>query len=306
MIIEERVIKGSNRVPYQLHVNVYKPEKEVTKILHIIHGMTEHIGRYEPLARVLTKEGILVVGFDLRGHGRNDGDKNCATLGHDGWDASLEDIHILYDMIHKEYPNVPYYMLGFSLGSFLLREYLNDYSYTLDGAIIMGTGYQPSMVLSMIITVVKGEMIRVGYDYTSPLIQELSFGTYNKKFQPNRTSSDWLCSDNEQLDIYLNDELCREDPSARLFYDLLMSMKRTGNKDIYNTWNKRLPVLLISGKDDPVGDMSKAVIHVYETMKKANINVRLEIIEKARHDVLHEIESGASSKTIEIIRQFMM
>ena len=170
----------------------------------------------------------------------------------------------------------------------------------------MGTGTQPGPLLDMISVFVKSEIKKVGYDKTTDLIRSLSFGEYNKKFKPNRTSSDWLCSDNNSLDEYINDSLCKKDISSGLFYDLLMSMKRTGNTSIYNNVRKDLPVLLISGKEDPVGNMSQSVTHVYKNMIKAGmIDVRLELIDHARHDLLHEHASGASLKTIEFIKEFI-
>ena len=307
MLKEEIIFDGAVSKPNQLHAIIFKPECKPVKILHIIHGMTEHMGRYEKFAEKMTDVGIMVVGFDLRGHGKNDGDKTCASFGENGWQASLEDIHIFYELMKQQYSDLPYYMLGFSLGSFLLREYLNIYSYDrINGAIIMGTGCQPVLVLNMIMKIVEKEIRKVGYNQTTPLIQNLSFGQYNKKFKPNRTVSDWLCSDIHQLDDYISDELCRQDISAGLFYDLLSSMKRTGNKAAYTCWNKYMPVLLISGKNDPVGDMTKGIMTVYQTMKKADINhLRIEVIDKARHDLLHEEESGAAIKAIKIIKEFI-
>lgn len=307
MLKEEIIFDGAVSQAYQLHAVIFKPENKPRKVLHIIHGMTEHIGRYEKLAEKMTSEGIMVVGFDLRGHGKNDGDKRCASFGENGWQASLEDIHIFYELIKQQYSDLPYYILGFSLGSFLLREYLNIYSYDrIEGAIIMGTGCQPALVLSMIMKIVKKEIHKVGYDQTTPLIQNLSFGQYNKKFKPNRTVSDWLCSDNNQLDDYIRDRLCRQDISAGLFYDLLSSMKRTGHKTAYTYWNKQMPVLLISGKNDCVGDMTKGIVAVYKLMKKAGINhLKMELIENARHDLLHEEESGAAVKAVSIIKKFI-
>ena len=196
-------------------------------------------------------------------------------------------------------------MLGFSLGSFLLREYINQYCKDeIAGAIIMGTGSQPSWILSMIMVVVKGEINKVGYNETSPTIKKLSFGEYNKKFKPNKTDFDWLCSDENSLQDYINDPLCKKEISAGLFYDLLASMKRTSLPDAYNNVNKELPILLLSGTHDPVGNMSKGVKQVYNDMLKAGFkNVKLELFDKARHDILHE--THVSSKVYSLIKDFI-
>ena len=272
-------------------------------VLQISHGMTEHIGRYETLAEVMTEAGVAVAGFDLRGHGKNEGDKKCASFGEGGWNCALEDIHIFYELMRKEFPETKHYMLGFSLGSFLLREYLTEYANDqIDGAIIMGTGNQPAFVLSILISVIRGEIKKAGWDQTTPLVQNLSFGTYNNKFKPNRTSSDWLCADEVQLDQYIADELCRKDISAGLFADLLESMKRTGAKKSCANWRKDLPVLILSGSDDPVGNMGKGVQAFYKQLKANGLQqVRMELFFGSRHDLLHEEKSEAAARVREII-----
>lgn len=304
MIKKELNFEGSGRMPYTLHGVIWLPEnKEVKTVLQISHGMTEHIGRYETLAEVMTEAGVAVAGFDLRGHGKNEGDKKCASFGEGGWNCALEDIHIFYELMRKEFPETKHYMLGFSLGSFLLREYLTEYANDqIDGAIIMGTGNQPAFVLSILISVIRGEIKKAGWDQTTPLVQNLSFGTYNNKFKPNRTSSDWLCADEVQLDQYIADELCRKDISAGLFADLLESMKRTGAKKSCANWRKDLPVLILSGSDDPVGNMGKGVQAFYKQLKANGLQqVRMELFSGARHDLLHEEKSGAAARVREII-----
>ena len=304
MIKKELNFEGSGRMPYTLHGVIWLPEnKEVKKVLQISHGMTEHIGRYETLAEVMTEAGVAVAGFDLRGHGKNEGDKKCASFGEGGWNCALEDIHIFYELMRKEFPETKHYMLGFSLGSFLLREYLTEYANDqIDGAIIMGTGNQPAFVLSILISVIRGEIKKAGWDQTTPLVQNLSFGTYNNKFKPNRTSSDWLCADEVQLDQYIADELCRKNISAGLFADLLESMKRTGAKKSCANWRKDLPVLILSGSDDPVGNMGKGVQALYKQLKANGLQqVRMELFSGARHDLLHEEKSGAAARVREII-----
>ena len=277
-----------------LPAEIWLPEQEPKCILQITHGMTEHIGRYTELARKLTAHGIAAAGFDLRGHGRNAGDPDIASFGEGGWEASVEDMHMFFDVLAKRFPELPHYMLGFSLGSFLLREYLGRYPENIAGAVIMGTGYQPATVLSVIMAILKGQIKTAGFDGTTDLVKQLSFGNYNKKFKPNRTIADWLCSDNDRLDAYLADPLCRKNISAGLFLQLLDSMKRTGSTDSYNSWNKDTPVLLISGQDDPVGDFGKGVAAVRQRMEKAGIhNVTMQLFPNARHDLLHE-EAGAA------------
>ena len=267
-------------------------------VLQITHGMTEHMGRYEAFAQYLQSMGIAVAGFDLRGHGKNPGDAEVASFGEGGWSASIEDMRLFYALLQERFPGAPHYMLGFSLGSFLLREYLTKYPGDGDiaGAFIMGTGHQPGWLLSIMMGIVKGQIKTAGFDKTTDLVRHLSFGTYNQIFKPNRTVADWLCSDETELDKYLADPLVRKDISSGLFWELLGSMKRTGSAFAYDGWDTSLPILLISGQDDPVGDAGKGVQAIYNRMKKTGMeNVTIKLFSGARHDLLHEEKNGAEA-----------
>jgi alpha-beta hydrolase superfamily lysophospholipase len=276
---------------------LWLPDGEPRRILQITHGMTEHIGRYEALAERLTSQGIAVAGFDLRGHGHNPGNPDVASFGEAGWEASLEDMHLFFLYLSARFFGVPHDMLGFSLGSFLLREYLGRWSEGVSRSIIMGTGHQPAFVLSVMMAIVKGQIQKGGFDQTTDLVRKLSFGTYNQKFKPNRTQSDWLCADRVKLDAYLADPLCRKDISSGLFWQLLGAMKHTGSKDACMTWKKDMPVLLISGQDDPVGAGGKGVHAVKKQLDAVGMReVSLHLIPGARHILLDECDSGAADK----------
>ena len=285
---------------------IWYPMCSPTMVVQITHGMTEHIGRYEELADMLTAYGIAVAGFDLRGHGHNPGDNQCASFGEGGWNYALHDMHLFYLELESKFPNIPHFMLGFSLGSFLLRDYLSLYRDKVDGAIIMGTGHQPGAVLSMLIPVVKREIKAHGFDSSTQKIKKLSFETYNQKFAPNMTSVDWLCSDTAQRIKYRGDPLCRKTISAGLFWQLLDSMKRTGKLSSYRKWNKQMPVLLLSGQDDPVGDFGKGVQRVRQSMSRAGMkHIQLYLVPGARHDLLHEEKSGGSDEAFDILTNWL-
>ena len=194
------------------------------------------------------------------------------------------------------------------MGSFLVREYFGIYEKKdFSGTIIMGTGQQPKWILSMIMAIVKGEIKKIGFDHTNDLIRKLSFGTYNKNFAPNRTSADWLCSDEEQLDLYLADELCKKDISAGLFWQLLDSMKRTADRNTYQKWNKDMPVLLISGSDDPVGDKGKGVTSVEKSLTNGGVvNVKCKLYANGRHDILHEEKQGITQSVCQDIKEWIL
>ena len=305
MKTEQFMMVGYGKTP--LCAVIWLPEQEIKAVLQITHGMTEHMGRYETLAADLCRQGIAVTGFDLRGHGKNPGNPEIASFGEGGWEASIEDMHLFYEALQHRFPGIPHYMLGFSLGSFLLREYLGKYPDGVSGAVIAGTGHQPGWLMSIMMGIVKGECKKAGFDATTDLIKQLSFGTYNQKFKPNRTEADWLCSDAEALDHYLADPLVRKNISAGLFWELLGSMKRTGKAESYTGWNKEMPVLLLYGTEDPVGDSGKGVPRLYSLMKKAGLSaVDCQQFPGARHDIFHEESHGTAESVRHCIADWLL
>ena len=279
-------------MPYTL----WTPDEPPRAVLAILHGMTEHRGRYTALAEHLTAHGIACAAFDLRGHGEHSADADCASLGVGGWSQSLSDLDRFTSLLEVRFPQTPLFCLGFSLGSFLLREHLAESEKRYAGAVIIGTGYQPPAVLSVIGAIVGSQVRSFGYDAATPLVQKLSFDTYNAKFKPNRTASDWLCADETMLDGYIADPLCRPHISAGLFHDLLSAMKRTGEKRFPHLCHPNTPILLLSGEEDPVGDFGRGVRHVASAMKKAGAsNITCTLYPGARHDLLHEEVCGAAA-----------
>ncbi len=290
-----------------LEAVLWLPEGAPTGVLQITHGMTEHIRRWETLAEELCRHGIVTAGFDLRGHGADVVLPGIASFGEDGWEASLEDMHCLFALLEQRFPGLPHHMLGFSLGSFLLREYLGKYPEGIAGAVLVGTGQQPGALLGMLQALVKTQIRKAGRDDTTPLVRKLSFETYNNKFAPNRTAADWLCADEDQLDGYLHDPMCREQISAGLFWQLLASMKRCGAAGGCANWDKATPILLLSGEEDPVGDMGRGVAAVYNQLSKAGMrHLERKLLPDARHDLFHEESSGAAAQARALLCRWIM
>ena len=284
---------------------ICSPETLPCMVLQITHGMTGHISRFIEVAKELTLYGIVVAGFDLRGHGENPSVYDTATFGTSGWDDSVRDMHYFRMMLEERFPGLPLYMMGFSLGSFLLREYLGIYR-NPNGVILIGTGTQSPLLLSILMKILEREIGKVGFNRSSPLVKKLSFETYNRKFKSPETDADWLCSDRKQLQAYLSDPLCRGAISAGLLYQLLESMKRCSTKASYRNWDKAMPILMISGKDDPVGNMGTGVTQVMRKMKQAGLkNVQLILYPHARHDVLHEESTRTASHATDLIYRWL-
>ena len=167
--------------------------------------------------------------------------------------------------------------------------YVIDYPNSLDGLILVGTGQISNLEISLARFIANKEAKKYGEDKTSDMIRKLTFETYNKKFSPNRTPYDWLCSSNSALDKYIEDPLRGGNMSSGLFREMLWGMKYTGNIKNIIKMNQDLPILILSGSDDPVGGFSKGVNKFNGLLKKGGIeDVSLKIYPNLRHDILHE------------------
>lgn len=272
----------------KIHAIKWIPDKEIKAILQISHGVTEHIERYNQLAQYLTDKGILVVGNDHLGHGKSLG--TTMYFGPTGsWNYVVEDIHTCKKMLEEEYPTLPYFMLGFSLGSFGLRNYLIDYTPEISGAIIVGTGYNSSIEVALAKFIANSEAKKYGEENTTDKIKKLTFATYNKKFTNPKTDYDWLSLSQKNLDEYTNDPLRGQAMSSGLFRELLNGMNYTCKLKNIKLMNKDTSILFISGDKDPVGGQTKGVDKVYKLFKKSNIkDLTLKYYKDLRHDILHE------------------
>lgn len=257
-------------------------------VIQIVHGVTEHIDRYEEFANYMVNQGYIVIGNDHLGHGKSIiTDKPKMFIGELGsWNYLVKDINTLYEIITEEY-KLPTYLIGFSLGSFVSRHYLIDYNPIYKKAILVGTGIQPNIVLNILKLIVKGEVKKIGVENTSKFIRELSFGTYNKQIKDAKTDYDWLTSSEEEINKYINDPLVGKDTTGSLFYELLDGMVYTSKLSNIKKM-KELPILLLSGLDDPVGSKGNGVKKLENIYKKNNIDVSLKLYEGKRHDLFHE------------------
>ena len=273
----------------QIHAIEWIPKCGVKAILQISHGMVEHIERYDAFADYLSKRGFYVVGQDHLGHGASVTDDEKHGYFHDthGNEHVIGDIHKLRQITTSRYPNVPYFMLGHSMGSFLTRQYITMYG---AGVVIMGTGNQPlalvrlGKLLCRIVASVKG------WTYRSTLINNMAFGGYNRKFRPARTPMDWISRNPENVDNYLQDSWCTFTFTVNAYYHMFRGMEQLLNRKNFARIPRDLPVLFVAGKDDPVGDFGKGVIAVYKKYKKEFDDVSLKLYEHDRHEILNEID----------------
>lgn len=270
---------------------LWKPEKEVQMILQISHGMIEHIRFYEEFALCLTRQGIMVVGHDHLGHGRSAQTREDFGFfaEKDGYIFLIQDLHRVRRWVQARFPDVPYFMMGHSMGSFMLRRYLTVFGDGLSGAVIMGTGHPPKILAAAGLLISHAASLCLGASYRSRLIQDGFRAAMNHRFLPLHTSMDWLSSDNEQVDRFLSDPYTDFLFTLSAYRDLLRMIWESENRKLIGRIPKNLPLLLISGKEDPVGEFGKGVKKAFAEFKRAGCtDVKAVLYDEMRHELVIE------------------
>lgn len=283
----------SNDGKTRIHAVEWIPEGEVKAVLQIAHGMCEYVMRYDGFATWLSEQGVYVVGNDHLGHGETaprEEDLGYFSKKH-GNRYVLGDIHRLRLITKQKYPDVPYFVLGHSMGSFLMRQYISYYGEDLSGAIIMGTGWQPLVslyagrALCYVIALFKG------WRHRSQLINLIAFGAYTKKIENPITVQDWLSRDERVVYLHRHDPKCRYYFTLNGYNNMFRSIRKAEKTMNISRVPSNLPILLASGCEDPVGNYGKGVVKTYEAYKKAGIkDVSIKLYEEDRHEILNELD----------------
>ncbi|MBW7473120.1 lysophospholipase [Paenibacillus oenotherae] len=297
------------------HVYVYKWEPdngaEVLGIIQLVHGSCEHAGRYERFAQFLTSRGFVVYASDHRGHGLTaavDGD-----LGYfgewNGWSLMVDDLHQVTRLARQEHPQLQLIMLGHSMGSFLARHYAIRYTDELNGLILVGTAHHVRVMLRVARFIANWEIRAFGIRHRSKLLNRLSYESFNHRFQPSRTKQDWLSRNDAEVDLFRQDERCGFVFTAGAFRDMFHGLLFITDQNNINGTRADLPILLLSGKDDPVGSYGKMVKRAFNSYIKAGVsNVQVKLYEGMRHEILNEIDKETVYNDIvvwvnEVLRQ---
>ncbi|MBR3771175.1 MAG: alpha/beta fold hydrolase [Clostridium sp.] len=280
---------GSN----QLHCVEWKPEGEPRAVVQISHGMVEYVERYDRFARFLNEAGIVVVGNDHLGHGLSV--NNEEEFGYFGENEPsktvVDDLYQVTLKMKKKYEGIPYFVMGHSMGSFMIRRYIMTYGSLVDGVVIMGTGSTPVPVLLGAKSFISIVRRLKGNTYRSALCDRLCFGNYNKRIHPVRTEKDWLTKDEQIVDQYLNTPMCTFLFTTNGYHTLFSTISFIQKKENIDKIPKDLPVYLISGEDDPVGNYGRGVKKVYEIYKHKNIqDIELKLYKGDRHELVNETD----------------
>ena len=276
----------------KIHAVKWIPEIEVKGIIQIAHGMLEHIDRYDHFAKFMASQGIVVVGNDHLGHGSSlltENDRGFFSQ-EDGNKTVIEDMRRLKEIMREEYKNLSYFMLGHSMGSFLVRQYISMYD-DLDGVLIVGTGYQQYALVKSGLLISKVMAAFKGWRFRSKFVDKLTIGGNNKHFEPAKTKVDWLSRDEEVVQAYINDKRIDFVFTLNAFYNMFKGILCLYDKDYLNKIPRNLPIIFLSGDQDPVGNFGKDVKRLYDTYMNIGItDVTLNIYKDDRHEILNELD----------------
>ncbi len=284
----------------QLQVNRWIPDDEenIKGVIQLNHGLSEHSMRYDRLGSVFAENGFVFNAHDMRGHGKtaeisiNNGNGIFGKLADKkGSKKVVEDLNELITGLKSEYPGKKVFLLGHSFGSFVSQGYIEKYSEQIDGCILCGTaGPRPLLIgFAKILT----SVIRVfcGNNAVVSLLPKIAFGAYNSHIENPKTVKDWLSRNELNVQMNSMDEWCNIDLTSS-FYDDMMSLLKTIHKPSnMKKISKDLPINLIYGSEDPVGDWGKTVKKLYEVYKKNGIkNLQIKAYENDRHEIFNEVD----------------
>lgn len=289
MNVKERFITAVDGS--EIYLRTWLPENEPRAVVQIAHGMAEHTGMYTEFVEALLHAGFAVYAHDHRGHGKTV--KHEEDYGHYepniGWDKVVHDVILISELIRKEH-TCQLFLLGHSMGSFLARRAVQLHGELYDGLLISGTGGNPSLLGKIGYFVATMEMKMRGEKTKSPLLNFLSFGNFNSHFKPKRTEFDWLSSDDEQVDRYIDDSLCGFICTTSFYRELFRGVLTVNKMEEYEKTRKDLPIYIFSGDRDPVGNMGKGVQEVYEKYKTCGVkDISIRLYKDGRHEMFHEV-----------------
>ena len=284
----KEITTGSSDNIHTLVGRIYIPEGEVKGIFHIVHGMTEHIERYDTLMSHMAQNGYVAFGYDHLGHGKTArDDSELGFIAHkNGWKYLVQDVNVFGKIVSNLYPQKPIYLFGHSMGSFIVRLAAQSFGDMYEKLIICGTGGKnPLSTTGIMLTKIIGSI--KGQKYISNLIINMAFGSYNKRFEGN-SKYDWLTKELETIEKYKDDKFCTFKFTVSAMRDLISLNHICNKKSWYKEIRKDLPIFIISGSDDPVGNYGKGVKQVYNGLLKRDANVKLKLYENCRHEILND------------------
>jgi alpha-beta hydrolase superfamily lysophospholipase len=267
--------------------NVSKPRA----VVQIFHGMAEHAGRYESFAKYLNKSGYIVYADDHRGHGRTAGSiDELGYVGEDGFNKTVEDEHLITKHIKEKHGKLPIIIFGHSFGSFLAQEYIIRYGKDISATVLCGTAAKAGIDIAMGRVVAYIEKCIFGDKKKSKLLDFLTFQGYNKRIKDSCSKLAWVSSDPQEVKKYEEDPFCGTVFTAGFYYYFLKGLSKLYIKERLAQIPVDLPIFIIAGDQDPVGNYGNAVKELYDIYKKSGMeDIKLKLYMYARHEILNEV-----------------
>ncbi|HSH35532.1 alpha/beta hydrolase [Schnuerera sp.] len=298
----EKTLKYKASDGQEIYAYNWRPEGvNIKGIVQIAHGMAETSYRYKRFAERLVKQSYIVYANDHRGHGKTAASLDkVGYLGPDGFNRMLKDMKEFTDFIRdREGNELPLFLFGHSMGSFLSQRYIGLYANSIQGVILSGTSGNQGLILNLGIRIAKREVAKKGPKTRSPRLNDLSFGSYNKKFKPSRTDFDWLSRDEKEVDKYIQNPYCGGIFTTSFYYDFFRGLKETFHKSNVEGIPKDFPVYIFAGDKDPVGNMGKGVLKLVKTYQNIGINdLEYKLYKDGRHEMLNELNRDEVMKDV--------
>lgn len=271
---------------------IYEPDEGIQRrcVIQLVHGMCEYVERYEHFIEYLCAQGYIVVGNDHLGHG------NTAKCDNDlgyfapemGWTFLPKDMRRMTLIAAEKYPDLPLVIFAHSMGSFIARAYMVKYGTKYDGAVLCGTS-SGEPVSNAALMLAKTLSLQNGDHYRSEKLENMMSSFSNMRIAVKKTRYDWISRDPEVVAKYITDKLSSFTFTVRGYYDLVMLLDYVNTPDWAQKINKDVPLYLISGTDDPIGNYGKGVQRVYQRLEEAGVaDVEMKLYEGARHELINE------------------
>lgn len=287
----------------QVFVRTWHPDASPRAVMLVLHGMQEHGGRYGGLARALEPLGLVVVVPDHRGHGRSvSRPEALGVLGPEGHEGVIRDIELLMDLCRSRYPGLPLVLLGHSWGSFLAQAVAQRRGGDLAGLVLSGTNGRnplvlPGVLLARLVCAFRGS------DRPADLLETLSMGHFNRAFEPGPTGKEWLSRDPEEVRAYVQDPACGFKCPNSFFLEMVRLLHRTWRPTAEARMPRHLPVLFLTGTEDPVSEKGRGVRVLIDRWRRGGMeDLSARWYAGARHEVFHEINR---EQVFEDLRQWL-
>ncbi len=285
----------------EIHVREWLPENgKADKILYIVHGMLEHGGRFGNWAERFVKEGFHVYADDHRGHGLTaQGKENLGHIADEkGAEFLIQDCLKVEMAIREKEKDKPFFLMGHSMGSFIVRNMITA-GRSYSGVIISGTKMAPLWQIKALKAVVKVMELFIGKRGSSKIVHNIGMVNYNRKIKNRKTQYDWLTRRDDIVELYVKDPLCGVMPTIHFYHDLLSLLQRMTDKNKVKNGNRKVPLLIYAGKEDPVGVYGKEVRKSAEFYQKMGYeNVTLKLYSGARHEMHNETDANDCFKDV--------